>query len=73
MNEYKVSFTLYRIIDGKISVKNHFSYCSAVIYGETFEDAVSHFSEVKRKNGWAVRGVVEGDPCTVTIIDLDET
>lgn len=73
LNTYKITFSIYRIVDGKISNQNHFSNCHATIEGETFDEAVRKFAEEERQKGWIVMGVVEGDLFTVTFFDLDKT
>lgn len=59
--KYKVCYSLFQVLDGKISSKNHFSNCVSEIEGETFDLAVENFKKDKLNEGWAVGFIVEGD------------
>jgi hypothetical protein len=71
MNSYKISFSMFQIIDGKISSKNHFSNCKATIKGNTFEDAVETFKEEKLNEGWVIGFLTEGDMFHIELFDLN--
>lgn len=55
MNEYEILFSMFLIVgENKISLKNHFSNCHAIIKGENYEEALESFKEEKRNEGWHV-------------------
>jgi hypothetical protein len=62
---------MFQVIDGKISSKNHFSNCKAVIEGNNFDEAVKTFKEEKLNEGWVIGFLTEGDMFHIELFDLN--
>ncbi|KON87430.1 hypothetical protein AF332_11730 [Sporosarcina globispora] len=70
MNKYNVSFSMFPIVNNKITSKGHFSNCKTSIQGNTFDEAVENFKKQKLEEGWAIGFLVEGDISKVEFFDI---
>lgn len=60
MNKYKISYSMFQIVDGNINSSSHFSNCISCIEGDTFNDAKENFKKLKLIEGWYVDFITEG-------------
>jgi hypothetical protein len=73
MNEYKICYSMFQIVNGKISNNSvHFSSCVSTIIGETFESAVEDFKREQFEKGWHIDFICEGDSAfDIEVYDLE--